>query len=491
MDIFEKPKVPIAPIRPKSILFDNVGPLPSNLATLGQLGKPPTLVLQRPQFPPRINQLNHVPSSLLTNHHLPARAEVAPSLRNQQLPVLAELAQKNEKKQVRKPKFEMGPDKGSTTPTIINNADGMFHSTKIINNAPFPQIVIIKQRQGKSNGDRPNNTQRQQLRALGIHRDKLLEALMENPQRQQEMLKQISDVFDAPRGQKAILKELDTLLREEKMLDTPREEKMLDTPRKTKELNNPRKEKELEERIEQLENAVNHQQAVLKNIESVSDPMFTRTRLRELGDAAKTQSNLIKNIEEALNDINIETSNTSARLNVLESIAIKQKKVLNDLLGGPANHVLDTETNQSANQQIQVQSTQNSGKGGRRKGKKIRNEGMAAPEHKQEIEEDRAASRWLPQQTIRSHEEDLEGRRQRALQDIAEVGRMVAAKEKMENQWQRSPVQLRLLTEAVESSERIVEEDGLDLSLSPSSRSLEWWRRLGTNHSALKHRYRQ
>ena len=160
----------------------------------------------------------------------------------------------------------MGPDKGSTTPTIINNADGMFHSTKIINNAPFPQIVIIKQRQGKSNGDRPNNTQRQQLRALGIHRDKLLEALMENPQRQQEMLKQISDVFDAPRGQKAILKELDTLLREEKMLDTPREEKMLDTPRKTKELNNPRKEKELEKRIEQLENAVNHQQAVLKNI---------------------------------------------------------------------------------------------------------------------------------------------------------------------------------------------------------------------------------
>ena len=48
-------------------------------------------------------------------------------------------------------------------------------------------------------------------------------------------------------------------------------------------------------------------------------------------------------------------------------------EVLNDLLGGPANHVLDTETNQSANQQIQVQSTQNSEKGGRRKGKKIRN----------------------------------------------------------------------------------------------------------------------
>ena len=68
---------------------------------------------------------------------------------------------------------------------------------------------------------------------------------------------------------------------------------------------------------------------------------------------------------------------------------------------------------------------------------------------------------------------------------------MVAAKEKMENQWQRSPVLPRLLTEAVESSERIVEEDGLDLSLSPSSRSLEWWRRLGTNHSALRQRYRQ
>ena len=46
----------------------------------------------------------------------------------------------------------------------------------------------------------------------------------------------------------------------------------------------------------------------------------------ELESVSRKQSEIIENIEEALNDMNIETANTGSRLNILETIAAKQKQ---------------------------------------------------------------------------------------------------------------------------------------------------------------------
>ena len=54
--------------------------------------------------------------------------------------------------------------------------------------------------------------------------------------------------------------------------------------------------------------------------------MFTEERLGELESVSRKQSEIIDNIEEALNDMNIETANTGSRLNILEAIASKQKQ---------------------------------------------------------------------------------------------------------------------------------------------------------------------
>ena len=66
------------------------------------------------------------------------------------------------------------------------------------------------------------------------------------------------------------------------------------------------------------------------------DDIFTEERLGELESVSRKQSEIIDNIEEALNDMNIETANTGSRLNILESIAAKQKqerywKIINPL----------------------------------------------------------------------------------------------------------------------------------------------------------------
>merc|ERR1712193_318983 len=53
------------------------------------------------------------------------------------------------------------------------------------------------------------------------------------------------------------------------------------------------------------------------------------SRLQELEAASRRQRRILEDIQEALNDMNI---NTASRLNVLEAIAKRQRQVLNDLL---------------------------------------------------------------------------------------------------------------------------------------------------------------
>ena len=54
--------------------------------------------------------------------------------------------------------------------------------------------------------------------------------------------------------------------------------------------------------------------------------VLTRSKVAELEDASLHQAEIIAGIEDALNDMNIETSNTESRLNLLEAVAAKQKK---------------------------------------------------------------------------------------------------------------------------------------------------------------------
>ena len=50
-------------------------------------------------------------------------------------------------------------------------------------------------------------------------------------------------------------------------------------------------------------------------------------RIQELELASVEQAEVISNLEDALNDMNIGTANTESRLNLLETIATRQKQV--------------------------------------------------------------------------------------------------------------------------------------------------------------------
>ena len=58
-----------------------------------------------------------------------------------------------------------------------------------------------------------------------------------------------------------------------------------------------------------------------------SEDGLTEARLVELETASIKQLEIIRNLEDAINDMNIETANTGTRLNVLETIATRQRQV--------------------------------------------------------------------------------------------------------------------------------------------------------------------
>ena len=60
---------------------------------------------------------------------------------------------------------------------------------------------------------------------------------------------------------------------------------------------------------------------------SQSENLMTITRIQELEAASRRQRRILEDIQEALNDMNINTANTSSRLNVLEAIAKRQREV--------------------------------------------------------------------------------------------------------------------------------------------------------------------
>ena len=57
------------------------------------------------------------------------------------------------------------------------------------------------------------------------------------------------------------------------------------------------------------------------------DGLASGPRIQELELASVEQAEVISNLEDALNDMNIGTANTESRLNLLETIAIRQKQV--------------------------------------------------------------------------------------------------------------------------------------------------------------------
>ena len=75
-----------------------------------------------------------------------------------------------------------------------------------------------------------------------------------------------------------------------------------------------------------------HFQLICAEAEQVSPPPseqdgLTEARPVELETASIKQLEIIRNLEDAINDMNIETANTGTRLNVLETIATRQRQV--------------------------------------------------------------------------------------------------------------------------------------------------------------------
>ena len=58
-----------------------------------------------------------------------------------------------------------------------------------------------------------------------------------------------------------------------------------------------------------------------------SENLLALTRIQELEAASRRQRTILEDIQEALNDMNINTANTASRLNVLEAIAKRQREV--------------------------------------------------------------------------------------------------------------------------------------------------------------------
>ena len=138
--------------------------------------------------------------------------------------------------------------------------------------------------------------------------------------------------------------------------------------------------------------------------------------------------------------------------------------MLNDLVQPAGGTVIDPVVNQSMLRQIQAaaagrrreqgdrqrfsQLRQGDQVEGRRKGKKIHTQEEDSSEEEKRI----------------SKENELAIRRKKALEDIQEVGKMMEQRKELDEERMRLT---RLLGQ----------EGGLDLSISPSSRSLSWWRR--------------
>lgn len=199
--------------------------------------------------------------------------------------------------------------------------------------------------------------------------------------------------------------------------------------------------------------------------------------------------------------------------------------MLNDLLGGPVNSIIDPAINQSFKEEIKVKAREQKGSGGGRGSRRARLNSAATHGVRSNSGRKRKA-RKLPETAAastggdsailasRRREQALVARRQQALADIAEVGKMLEDKQRLEQQRKQlsnllkqqvltsdSGVSVHDFLISDDSSDSGIADSGrgrgaksleeYDLSLAPSSRSLEWWRRLGSQAQRQQEAFRK
>ena len=203
------------------------------------------------------------------------------------------------------------------------------------------------------------------------------------------------------------------------------------------------------EKMKNIEIAMGQQATVLdqlqaeKEVHRPDDSGFTEKRLGALELASARQAVILKGLNEAVHDVGLDSTNNGARLQMLEMVATKQRRLLNDLLTSPLAPVIDPEVNEE----------------------RLRN-----------IEDEISRKRIQKAQ-------ELEKRRQKALKQIEEMSEMVQKTRNTQNDRMR----LARVLESVNDRPLPGLEDEDDMMISPSSRSMAWWQRLNSSFRRRRH----
>ena len=218
------------------------------------------------------------------------------------------------------------------------------------------------------------------------------------------------------------------------------------------------------ERMKKIEIAMKQQTAVLDQLQEekkVERPdLITDERLEALEMASARQAVILRELNEAVHEVGLDSSNNGAKLQMLELVAAKQKRLLNKLLTTPLSPVIDPEVNE---------------------------------ERLKEIEDEIARKRSRSAAA-------LEARRQKALEQIEEMSEMMKRTEHAQNERVRLGRILQSVNEMPLPG--LQEEDGEEMMMSspssshgsiisPSSRSMVWWQRLNSNFQNRRQQHRK
>ena len=318
-----------------------------------------------------------------------------------------------------------------TEEDLISSEKDEDGRTRIVNNSQFPQIVIVPQRQRVSDEVRisfnddgkveidggslgQNGSTERGNDDEGVLSAKQRQALLRAQQRQRILIVQLM------RSMKAA------------------------------------------ERMKKIEIAMKKQTAVLDQLQEekkVERPdVITEERLEALEKASARQAIILRELNEAVHEVGLDSSNNGAKLQMLELVAAKQKRLLNKLLTTPLSPVIDPEVNE---------------------------------ERLKEIEDDIARKRSRSAAA-------LEARRQKALEQIEEMSEMMQKTQHAQNERARLGRILQSVNEMPLPG--LQEEEDLMMTspssshssiISPSSRSMVWWQRLNSNFRQRRQQHRK
>ena len=355
MDIFHGTQ-PLNPPPTSSFLFNAVPPFPNRILSLAGVSHLPPEQQQHqlplnvlPARPPPLLDLSHVSPNTPPRLTFSTKEEDEDEEQQQRRPSSVKNGnsqtrpQKQQRpKKTKRPhvsgfsieKLRAGEGDGSAEqdPVLLSQEvgggggnsgeeDGKFVSrTKIINNAPFPQIVIIPQKQGggegqgdeyhinihnPANNDDDNNNDSLDLPGLG-----------KAPREGHE-----DGNGRVPRKQQLVAQRQQLTVQQEQLAA-----QLLGQQQQHQE-----REETSPARLEQLEQLIRRQEGLLARLEAERaadrpDNALTEQRITELEAASARQAEILASLGEAVEDVNVESANTATRLTVLETIASRQKK---------------------------------------------------------------------------------------------------------------------------------------------------------------------